>query len=100
MTTPYSEYTGCTDLITERRKSDRFPIEYLEVTVRFDGKAFPAMVLDVSPEGAGLLFAAAPRFEVSHMVETDHQGNLASALVQRIELQDDGTYTVGLEYLR
>jgi len=37
---------------------------------------------------------------VSQMLETDHQGNRASALVQRIELQDDGTYTVGLEYLR
>lgn len=100
MTTPKSESAGCADLAAERRQSERIPLECLEVTVRFDGKPIPATVLDVSTEGVGLLFAEAPCFEVSQMVVTDHQGNRASALVQRIELRDDGTYTVGLEYLR
>ena len=100
MTTPKSEFANCEDLAAERRQSERIALEGLEVTVRFDGKTILATVLDVSSEGVGLLFAESPCFEVSQRVETDHQGNLASALVQQIELQDDGTYTIGLEYLQ
>jgi hypothetical protein len=91
--------THATPVSSERRKSERFAIECLEVMVHCDGRWFPATVTDVSPEGAGLWLPETPGFEVSQTVETDHVGNRASAVVRRIEPRGDGTYRVGIEYL-